>query len=388
MSGTMQAPQQAPQAPRPQMPMQAPPPMPMAQGAGAPPPQMQPAPPPQQPQIVPPVVGGAAAQNPNLALFGQMAQGAPGGAPGGGQPKLTAAEMARLGRYGDKVIGHLTPGEIAVPPQVQSPKVLATLKQAFNKVGVSPAQFTAGSPVASQNPMTGAPEYSLWAALLPVLGAVVGSVIPGVGTAAGGALGGAAGGLAGGMIDHQGALGTILSGLGGAAGGYVGGSGGLGGLLGGGSSAAGAGAAGAAGTAGATGAATAATTAPFTGAAGAGLAGAMAADVPSAGAGAATTAGAGALGSAATNPAAMTLGQRLMMGMYAGTGASLGGSLAPAQDDSKKSTDPIGPPLPPLNTNYGALLGSGQANRPSFNGYNPFTATMGPNPGYRFFPVS
>ena len=366
MSGTMM-----PQ--RPQMPMAAPPQMPMGMPQGAPQQSMpQPgAQPGGPPQIIPPMVGGAAAQNPNLALFGRVAQGA---APTGGQPRLTPAEMGKLGRFGDQVVGHLTPGEIQVPPEVQSPKVLATLKQAFNKVGVTPQQFTAGSPQSAHNPMTGAPEYSLWASLLPVAGAVIGSIIPGIGTAAGMALGGAVGGAAGGLIDHQGALGTLLGAAGGAAGGYLGGSGGISGLLGSGASAA-SGAAGAAGAA----VPAAASTAPF---------GAMAADLPSAGAGNATMAGAGALGSASSVGApAMSLMQKIMGGLYAGTGAGIASSLAP-QQTSSPSTAPQGPHLGPLNTNYGSMLGSNQANHPSFTNYSPYTSVVGPGAaGYRFFPV-
>jgi hypothetical protein len=105
--------------------------------------------------------------------------------------------MAAQGRMGDSMMAHLTPGEVAVPPQVQTPELMRALQQAFGQAGVAPEQFTAGSPFSSTNPQTGAPEFSLWSALLPVLGAAAGSFIPGLGTAAGAALGGAAGGAAG-----------------------------------------------------------------------------------------------------------------------------------------------------------------------------------------------
>jgi len=206
--------------------------------------------------------------NQNLAMFGQMAgQGAPmpppqqapgapmGGArppmpaplpPGGGPAGASAAapggskrytpqEMAALGRFGDQIVAHLTPGEIEVPPEVQSPKVLATLKTAFNKNHVDISQFTAGSQNSSHNPNTGAPEYSFWSALLPILGATGGFFLGGpMGAAAGGALGG---GIGGGVVDKGGLQGGLLGAALGGAGGYFGGEF-LPGLLGGGGAAA------------------------------------------------------------------------------------------------------------------------------------------------------
>jgi hypothetical protein len=371
--------------------------MPPRQAPQMPPRQMQGAPQSGPPPIVPPVVGGVAAQNPNLALFGQMAQMPQQEMPQqpGGQPRLTAAEMARLGRYGDQVIAHLTPGEIQVPPELQSPKVLATLHKEFEKVGVSPQQFMAGSPQSSINPASGAPEYSLWSAILPVAGAVVGSLIPGIGTAAGMALGGAVGGGLGGAIDGTGWQGALLGAAGGAAGGYLGGSGGISGLLGSmGSS-----------TAEAAGSALASQAASQAAGAGAGAAfGTPAAAAGAAGAGAAgSAANAGwdqalqyAAGSAANAPVnsaasvapAMSLGQKLMGGMYAGVGSSLGQGLAPPTTKNPSTPDAIGPPLPAINPNYGQLLGSGQASRPSFTNYSPYRAVAGSQPGYRFFPVA
>lgn len=344
---------------------------------------------PQQPPIQPPVVGGAAANNPNLALFAQAAQaGRPGmqqGAPG--QSRLTPQEMARMGRFGDQVVGHLSPGEITVPPELQSPKVLATLNNAFRQVGVSPQTFTAGSPQNVHNPQTGAPEFSLLGALLPVLGAVAGSFIPGIGTAAGMALGGAAGGAAGGLIDKN-PTEAALGALGGAAGGYLGGSGGISSLFGSGANAAATGAADAA----ATGAAgSAATTAPFGAATGdAATAGqdALAARV------AAGDNPAGILNTpgSITSPSAMSaagpsFGQRLMGGLYAGSGAGIGQSFAPQPASTAGVPAGFNTPMSPLNRQYGQLLGSNQANAPQFQGYNPYTSVMG-NGTYNFFPVT
>lgn len=329
-------------------------------------------------------VGSAAAQNPNLQLFGRAAQSPVGG--GGATPqqtRLTPAEMARLGRFGDQVIGHLTPGEIEVPPEVQSPKVLATLNQAFNKAGVHLQQFQAGSPQQSVNPNTGAPEFSLWSALLPIAGAVAGSFIPGLGTGVGAALGGAVGGAAGGIVDHTGLTNTLLQAAGGAAGGYAGG-GGLSGLFGGaggaGSAAALAGQAGgdlfagntmggattAAGAAPAFGTGVGATADPFAG-------NTMAAISP--------TAAAGSPYPGSATP--INWQQAIKGGLAAGFGSGIAGQLAP---QNTNPTPPIGftTPLAPLNPQFGQLTGSQQSNRPNFAGYDPVASVTGT--GYNFFP--
>jgi hypothetical protein len=347
---------------------------------------------PQQPQPFQ-GVGSAAAMNPNLAMFGQAGQMPQGqglqpipGRPGAGQSRMTPAEMGRLGRFGDQVVGHLTPGEIQVPPELQTPKVLATLNQAFDKAGVSPQQFTAGSPQSSHNPATGAPEYSLWSALLPVLGAIGGSFIPGIGTAAGMALGGGLGGVAGGAIDHTGALGMLLGGAGGALGGYAGGGGfgSLGGLLGsapGAAAGTAADAAGAAGTAGA-----AAGNAPF------GAAGSSAGSVFGSAPQAVTGVAGDAMGPVGGNlpisgAASPSWGQLLKGGLLAGTGASLGAAFAPPPGSNYGQPPGFGTPMPALNKDYGSLLGSNQSASPQFANYNPYASVVGPNPGFRFYPI-
>jgi hypothetical protein len=303
-------------------------------GAGGPMPQQ----PPQQGMMPPPGAGQP------MAPPGQ-AGGAPGGPPPQGaspmgQPHMTPQQMASQGRFGDSVVAHLTPGEIEVPPQVQTPELMHMLQQAFAKVGVSPQQFTAGSPTSSHNPSTGAPEYSLLAALLPILGATAGSFIaPGIGTAIGGGLGGAAGG----MIDHTGTANTALSALGGAAGGYL--------------SSAGAGAAGAAG----------------------------ALEGP-------TASGATLDTVASSNPfgAGMSAGPALRTGFGAGLGSAVGGLLAPPQESNSSSLPPgFDTKLPGLNPNFNAMLGNGQSSRPNFGNYNPYAAATGGTPGgYNFYSPS
>lgn len=355
--------QRAQQPQQPQQPQQQPsmPQMPSGAPQGAPPPQAQPF----------AGVGGVAAQNPNLALFGQAAQRPmPQSGTAPAQNRFTPAEMGRLGRFGDQVVAHLTPGEISVPPQLQSPKVLATLDKAFHQAHVTPQQFQAGNPASSVNPATGAPEYSLWAALLPVLGAIGGSFIPGIGTAAGAALGGGAGGVAGGLIDHSTPLGTLLGAAGGAAGGYLGG-GGLSDLLGStaGSAASGAGAA-AQGAAGA-----AATNTPFSGPE------AMAARIA---AGDSPGGAADVASQVAVKPSSSIWSQIPWKAAFgAGLGSGLASSFAPPAQQASALPAGFTNPMPPLNPNYGQILGNGQANAPNFQGYNPYTAaTVQP---FRFY---
>lgn len=122
-----------------------------------------------------------------------------------GMQRHTPQELAALGRLGDNTVAHLTKGEIAVPPQVQTPKVLATLKHAFEKKGAPPQNFVAGSPTSSTNPATGMPEYNFWSSVLPIALSVGGGIL-------GGPLGAAAGGFAGSMIGGKDVGDSLLSG--------------------------------------------------------------------------------------------------------------------------------------------------------------------------------
>lgn len=141
-----------------------------------------------------------------------------------GQNMHTPQELAALGRMGDTTVAHLTPGEVEVPPQVQTPKVLATIDKAFKSKGVDPQKFVAGSPKSSVNPQTGMPEYNFWSSFLPMALGVGGGLIGGpLGAAAGDALGGVATGnslgssLMGGALTGLGdwGAGALVGGLGG-----------------------------------------------------------------------------------------------------------------------------------------------------------------------------
>jgi len=231
-------PQGQPQPGMPQMRPGMPP-----QGAGAPP---MPVPPPQQgmaPQQGMPPQGQQQPPmgnqvNPQIqALFMQMMK----------QQQMKQAEqgLAAQGRNGDTALAHMTPGEIAVPPEVQTPKVLATLKKEFENKGAHVQQAQVGNPASSTNPSTGLPEYNFMSMFLPAALGIAGSLAaPGIGTALGvnlgsaaaaSAIGGGIGSAAGGLATGQTPLQAGLSGLGGAAGSYIGG----GGLAGGGGAAAG-----------------------------------------------------------------------------------------------------------------------------------------------------
>lgn len=153
----------------------------------------------------------------------------PGGQPPPPQglpPQMMAMlkQAATMGRGGDTTLAHLTPGEKTVPPEVQTPKVLATLNKAYKDKGVSPEQFTVGSPQSSVNPATGLNEYNFMSAFLPIAMGLAGSfLLPGVGTALGASAGAGAGAAAGaattGLSDL--ALSSIGSGLGTTAGGLL-----------------------------------------------------------------------------------------------------------------------------------------------------------------------
>lgn len=360
------------------MPM-APPPPP----TGGPPmggPGMMPGGPP--PQMGP---GGGMPRPPMMGQGGppQMQGGPP--PPPIPQPGQGAQQLAQQGRFGDSIVAHVTPGEISVPPQIQTPELIQALRQAFARAGVSLEQFTAGSPQTSHNPATGAPELSLWSALLPVLGAAAGSFIPGLGTGVGAALGGAAGGAAGGMIDKQTPMGIALSGLGGAAGGYLGapagaaGGGAMSAVPGGAISNAGVDALLAAPSHAVTSAAGAGGASPFS----MGVGGATAAAPALAGSSVMPAAGSGLSG---VGDAVKGIIPNLKAGSYAGLGASLGGMLAPPA-----ATDPLGDAgfkrkLNPVNSNFNAVRGAPGGNVPQFAGYNPYASVSGGSPGFNFFP--
>ena len=361
------------------------PPMPPQGGQGGPsmgappgPPGMGAVPPPPTPQQANLMMLARAAQQQQGARPGMppgapgMPPGAPGmpgpqGMPGAPPAGLNVAEAAKLGRNGDTLVAHLTPGEIEVPKEVQTPKVLASLRQAFHKAGVNENQFTAGSPQSSHNPQTGLPEYNFWSGLLGVLGGGAGALLapellPFLGAAAApvtAGLGAAGGTMLGGGNSSQ----ALMAGLGSAAGGAMFGAGGITGAA-----------------TGADGAATSAL-APTGGSAMAGAQGALGSSPTlnplSAGASQSLAgSGGGFLG--------LSPGQ-LQSALAAAGGAGVGQQFGQPNAKPNTAQNSFNQGMGPINPNFNQLLGNSAANRPQFNGYNPLQSVSGGNP-YNFFP--
>ena len=124
------------------------------------------------------------------------------------------------GRFGDTMIGHLTPGEMVLPrPIADDPVLKRQLFEAFDRHELNPHQYQVGHFDNSINPMTGAPEFGFFKELgklvkkaAPVIGSVVGFAL-------GGPPGAAIGGGIGGGVKH----GSIEGVARGAAMGYIGG---------------------------------------------------------------------------------------------------------------------------------------------------------------------
>ena len=284
-----------------------------------------------------------------------------------------AQQMAAQGQNGDSLVAHMTPGEIAIPPQIQTPQLMAAIRQAFAQAGVNPAQFTAGSPAASHNPATGAPQFNLLSTLLPMAAAggaaflapeIIPAIAPEFAAAMGSALAPTAAGLASaGATAATGGNATqsLMSGVGAAGGQAIGGS-----LLGSASPVA----------------PTAATpTAPV----GGNPFGAVPSPEIGAAAQGATSQVANPSNVLPANPGQLGFAGQLKAALPAAIGAGIGQSLAPAQQGSNLPPG-FNNKLGPVNPQFGQLLGSNQANRPTFTGYNPYSSVTGPNAGYNFFP--
>jgi len=118
--------------------------------------------------------------------------------------KMTAQGIETLalhGRYGDNVIGHLTPGEMVLPrPIADDPVLRRALFNAFDRHEIDPYQYTVGHYQNSINPLTGVPEFGFFKKVgkflkkaAPVIGSVVGFAMGGpTGAAIGSGIGTAA----------------------------------------------------------------------------------------------------------------------------------------------------------------------------------------------------
>lgn len=317
--------------------------------------------------------------------------------PGMYPPNSPQGHLAAQGRMGDTLIAHLTPGEITVPPQVQTPQVKKAIDKAFAQNHIDTSQFTAGSPTSSINPATSMPEYNFWSSFLPVALGIGGSLImPGIGTELGlglsgltaSAIGGGVGTMAGNLLGGNSLMNSLM------AGGLAGvGSYGLGSLLSpAASSATGEGAKAAASYVGSTPEAQVAQDVAAEGATPMGA--------PATGAATGATTGARSLSDILANPGGglsmlapsapqMSTGQQIGTAGGAGLGAFVAGSMFPS------TTSSSGPALPPGFTDHApsvSSLPSGQQQLgmstyngplPSFAGYNPITTSPG---AYNFYP--
>jgi hypothetical protein len=73
--------------------------------------------------------------------------------------RLQAEVLALQGRGGDTRVAHLTPGEIVVPPSLQTPQFLQWLKAVAQAQGIDPARLVMGNARNSINPQTGQAEF-------------------------------------------------------------------------------------------------------------------------------------------------------------------------------------------------------------------------------------
>lgn len=98
--------------------------------------------------------------NPEAAMMAQM-MGVLGQQP---EPQPgTESPQAEKGRGTDRVLGHLTPGEIVVPKEMTSdPAIKRALKNAFRRMDVDMNQYVVGHESNSINPETGNPEFGLF----------------------------------------------------------------------------------------------------------------------------------------------------------------------------------------------------------------------------------
>ena len=108
--------------------------------------------------------------------------------------------IAIHGRYGDNMIGHLTPGEMVLPkPIADDPILKRELFNAFERHEINPYQYTVGHFENSINPLTGVPEFGFFKKIgkflrkaAPIIGQAVGFAIGGPqGAAIGGGIGSA-----------------------------------------------------------------------------------------------------------------------------------------------------------------------------------------------------
>ena len=114
-------------------------------------------------------------------------------------------KLAEMGRGGDTEVGHLTEGEVVVPPELAgNSDVRAQLLEAFDRAGIDIGRYTVGGEDDSRNPRTGMREYRGRGAENEGDDRGAGGGGPGSGGGGGGDGGGDGGGYSSGG-DHHGA---------------------------------------------------------------------------------------------------------------------------------------------------------------------------------------
>lgn len=93
------------------------------------------------------------------------------------QSRLTPSEQARLGSGGDTIISHLSPGEIALPKELQTPQILALIKRQAQQAGMNPNAMIAGHPAVRHNEATGQEEHSFLGSILPMVAMAAAAIV-------------------------------------------------------------------------------------------------------------------------------------------------------------------------------------------------------------------
>ena len=68
-------------------------------------------------------------------------------------------KLAAAGRNGDSALGHLTPGELILPRELQSREVMERLSKEAQRKGINLPRYQVGSQANSINPLTGMREF-------------------------------------------------------------------------------------------------------------------------------------------------------------------------------------------------------------------------------------
>ena len=69
------------------------------------------------------------------------------------------AQAARMGRSGDVILAHVTPGDVVFPVERLDARSKKLLKELFRGANLRPQRFTVGNRYNKKNPTTGLPEF-------------------------------------------------------------------------------------------------------------------------------------------------------------------------------------------------------------------------------------